>query len=75
MKYQIGDKFLLDDIECKVAHISNNEQAYLVPLYDGGTYNNIPLWRGLVFAIINKKGYDTLGNKVVSLPRKDCGAV
>lgn len=75
MKYQIGDRFLLGDIECVVSFVDRNDFGYLTTEYDGEDYNNRKTLIGLVFTKINPKGYDELGNKVVAVNKAKCGAV
>ena len=62
MKYAIGDRFILNEIEGFVAFIDRNNHAYLTPeedIPDQGVY------KGLVFAVIDNKGKDCNGNKAV----------
>ncbi len=75
MKYNVGDKLLLAGIECQVALVNVYGQAYLTPAHDGDDYNNQKTYIGLVFAVINERGKDKLGNKAQSIANYDCGAV
>lgn len=77
MKYHVGDRFLLSGIECKVAIIDVHGNAHLVPEADseGPEYNNEKLYIGCVFAVVNPRGRDKLGNKVVTINNTECGAV
>lgn len=75
MIYNLGDKFILASIECKVGFINAAGKAYLLPESDGDTYNNQFTYVGCVFAIIDQKGKDFLGNKAIPVTNKECGAV
>ena len=75
MKYQVNDKFLLAGIECKVALVNGKGWAYLLPAEAGEEYNNQYTMIGLVFAKINEKGLDDLGNKAIPLANVKCGAI
>ncbi len=75
MLYNVGDRLILCGIEAKVAFINAKGSAYLVPDQDGEDYNNEKTLAGLVFAIVDKKGNDKLGNKVVCVNNAACGAV
>jgi hypothetical protein len=75
MRYNVGDKLLLCGIECKVHLVSPYGYAYLAPEVEGEEYNNSKTIIGLVFAIVDEKGKDKLGNKVVSVNNTECGAV
>ncbi len=75
MLYQVGDKLILCGIEAKVALVTAKGSAYLVPETEGEDYNNQKTLIGLVFAVIDSKGKDKLGNKVVCVNNVNCGAV
>lgn len=75
MRYCIGDKFVLQGIESTVRFINSSGHAYIVPDNDGEVYNNEYTAKGLVFAILDAKGKDKLGNKALTIVRQDCGAV
>ena len=73
--YHLNDKFVLAEIECHVAFIDGANNAYLTPEVDGDYYNNSRTYVGCVFAKINPKGKDGLGNKAIAISNKECGAV
>ena len=50
-------------IKGQVALIGGDGSAYLVPLEFDIMYNNFPTMQGLVFAVVDTKGKDKLGNK------------
>ena len=75
MKYYVGDKFLLDGVECKVAFVNSYGQAYLAPENDGDFYGSYKTLKGLVFAVVDPKGKDKFGNKLVTVNKSNCGAV
>ena len=75
MKYHIGDKFLIADIEAKVAFVSSSGKAYLVPEQDGLEYETQKTLIGVVFTVLDIKGVDKLGNRAIVINNSVCGAV
>lgn len=75
MIYNVKDKFILAGIECKVALVDAYGRAYLTPEADGEDYNNQKTLVGVVFAVVDAKGKDKLGNKVQAVSNVECGAV
>lgn len=75
MKYHIGDKLILCEIECTVGFIDGDNRAYLFPDHDGDTYDKGSTYIGCAFATIDSKGRDKLGNKAMTIINQDCGAV
>lgn len=63
--YKIGQKVKVAGIKAKVALVGTQGYAYLVPLDLGVVYNNYPTLLGVVFAVLDTKGKDSLGNKAV----------
>lgn len=76
MKYQLGDLFLLDGVEAKVAFINSSGKAYLTPVNDGDYYNIQPALRGVVFAVLDAKRREVKsGKKALVINKHNCGAV
>jgi len=75
MLYQVGDKLVLCGIEAKVVLVNAKGSAYLTPEAEGEDYNNQKTLLGLVFAVVDSRGKDALGNKVVCVNNVSCGAV
>lgn len=62
MKYRIGDRFVLNEIEGIVAFVDSRGYAYLTPEEDSPGER---IFKGLVFAILDKKGRDANGTRAV----------
>lgn len=75
MRYAIGDRFVLDGVECEVGFINGKGYAYVLPLHDGDFYGSYKTLKGLVFAILDQKGKDKFGHKALSMIKQDCGAI
>jgi hypothetical protein len=70
MIYQIGDRFVLHSgKEGVVRFISWKGRAYLVP---GEEEDGL---KGVVFEILDRKGFDTSGKKAHAINKGKCGAV
>lgn len=65
MNYQLGDKFLVNEIECKIAYI-NNGMAWIVPL-EGDTH--------IVIDRLDEFGYANNKTKAIAIVNKECLAV
>ncbi len=74
MKYQIGDRFLVQGIPCEIKYI-NNDKAWVFPLDVEEQGNGNTLNPCIAFEVINKKGLDSKGNKVYSLLNYESMAV
>lgn len=75
MIYNVGDKFILAGVECYVALVNSQGNAYLAPEFDGDEYQGSKTLRGLVFAILDPAGHDALGNRALPAIKTECGAV
>lgn len=73
MKYQIGDKFVVDYIECEVI-FTNCGKAWVAPLEDIRIYEDHYL-KNVSFEVLDEKGRDSKGRKALVLHNKDCQAV
>lgn len=72
MKYNLGDRFIVNNLEGRVSFVNSKGDAYLVPVKDKLEYNGEKLLMGCVFAVLNNKGLDGKGNKAQSIK---CGAI
>jgi hypothetical protein len=75
MMYHLGNRFVLANIECVVAFIDSRGYAHVSPVEDGDEYHGDKLYKGLVFAVLDRKGKDLHGEKAIALPSLECGAV
>lgn len=75
MMYQIGDKFIVQDVLCEVRYI-NCGKAWVVSLEDvesrPGEMRHLSF---IAFAVLDEIGYDKSGNKAVVVNNIQSGAV
>lgn len=69
MKFQLGDQFLVNKIECEIVYI-NNEQAWLAPIQDEENE-----YKSCAFAIMDNKGKLRDGTRAIAIPNHLSGAV
>ena len=73
MKYTLGDKFIVKNIECEVKYI-NNGKAWVFPLEDLD-FNGKRYLACACFEVLDEKGIDSTGNKALVLHNKECKSV
>lgn len=71
MKFHIGDKFLVQEVECEIQFI-NQDYAWLFPIEDDSAKSVL---KGVALARIDKKGRLADGTKAVPIAELPCGAV
>lgn len=76
MLYQLGDIFVLNNLEVKVSFINSQGEAYVAPVDDEDTQSHTRHLRGLVVGILDRHGRDKkTGTKALSVNTSACGAV
>ncbi len=74
MLYSIGDKFLVQGIECEVKYV-NNKKAWVAPIEDTEFENGKKLLKCITIEVLDEKGRDSKGNKAQVLNNSECQAV
>ncbi len=74
IKYAIGDKFRVNDIDCEVRYI-NHGKAWVFPVKETHGANGRVYLTCTAYDILDDRGRDTQGIKALSLNNKKSVAV